>query len=146
MCENERLMETLGASNDHEFARRLIQAAGVAAVPGSSFYSEPQKGFKQLRFCFSESAQLSERCGHVSKNSPSDFPDRSFLPRERRLNLLTTTPLVESPSVTVYRCSGSAKKPHFMAPTARLSQPAISSAPPTGVRGPNHLVPVRQYR
>ena len=23
MCENERLMETLGASNDHEFARRL---------------------------------------------------------------------------------------------------------------------------
>lgn len=57
MCENERLMDALGASNDHEFARRLIQAAGVAAVPGSSFYSEPQKGFKQLRFCFSKSAQ-----------------------------------------------------------------------------------------
>lgn len=56
MCENDRLMESLGATNDHEFARRLIQEAGVAAVPGSSFYSTPEKGLRQLRFCFSKSA------------------------------------------------------------------------------------------
>jgi aminotransferase len=55
MCENENLRELLDANNDHEFARRLIEKTGVASVPGSSFYSNPDKGTKQLRFCFSKS-------------------------------------------------------------------------------------------
>lgn len=55
VCENDRLMKALGANNDHEFARQLISVAGIAAVPGSSFYSSPEKGSKQLRFCFSKS-------------------------------------------------------------------------------------------
>ncbi len=56
MCENDNLMALLGARDDHQFARHLIEAAGVAAVPGSSFYSSAGKGVNQLRFCFSKSA------------------------------------------------------------------------------------------
>ena len=55
MCENDKLMRELGANNDHEFARQLIKTTGVASVPGTSFYSSPDKGLNQLRFCFSKS-------------------------------------------------------------------------------------------
>ena len=36
------------------FTRHLIQEIGVAAVPGSSFYSDPALGRQQVRFCFSK--------------------------------------------------------------------------------------------
>lgn len=55
MSENRPLMEKLGASHDHEFARRLIETTGVASVPGTSFYASTKKGKDQLRFCFSKS-------------------------------------------------------------------------------------------
>jgi aminotransferase len=35
-----------------EFTRHLIQKVGVACVPGSSFYSRPELGARQVRFCF----------------------------------------------------------------------------------------------
>jgi aspartate/methionine/tyrosine aminotransferase len=38
--------------DDVTFARRLILDPGVAAVPGSSFYSRPELGSSQLRFAF----------------------------------------------------------------------------------------------
>src|SRR5262245_15651366 len=38
--------------DDVAFARRLILDPGVAAVPGSSFYSRPELGRSQLRFAF----------------------------------------------------------------------------------------------
>lgn len=38
--------------NDLSFVRYLIEEIGVAAVPGSSFYSEPCKGAHKVRFCF----------------------------------------------------------------------------------------------
>jgi aminotransferase len=38
--------------DDVAFARRLISDPGVAAVPGSSFYSRPELGRTQLRFAF----------------------------------------------------------------------------------------------
>ena len=34
------------------FARRLIADPGVAAVPGSSFFSRPELGRTKLRFAF----------------------------------------------------------------------------------------------
>ncbi len=40
------------ADDDVTFARRLIQDPGVAAVPGSSFYSRPELGRTKLRFAF----------------------------------------------------------------------------------------------
>lgn len=41
-----------GFPNDVEFTRHLIREVGVACVPGSSFYSDPQRGAQQVRFCF----------------------------------------------------------------------------------------------
>lgn len=42
----------LGFANDTEFVRHLIEILGVAAVPGSSFYSHAAGGAQQVRFCF----------------------------------------------------------------------------------------------
>jgi aminotransferase len=41
-----------GFADDLEFARYLVSEVGVAAVPGSSFYSTPGAGRTKLRFCF----------------------------------------------------------------------------------------------
>lgn len=38
--------------DDREFCRHLVQNVGVAAVPGSSFYSLPGGGSRQVRFAF----------------------------------------------------------------------------------------------
>ncbi|MCV4593854.1 aminotransferase class I/II-fold pyridoxal phosphate-dependent enzyme, partial [Escherichia coli] len=45
-------ISAFGFANDVEFTKHLIQKIGVAAVPGSSFYSNPVNGSKQVRFCF----------------------------------------------------------------------------------------------
>jgi aspartate/methionine/tyrosine aminotransferase len=39
-------------ADDVEFTRHLIREVGVACVPGSSFYSVPERGAQQVRFCF----------------------------------------------------------------------------------------------
>ncbi len=63
-----------GFSNDVEFARYLVTDVGVAAVPGSSFYSDAASGRTKLRFCFCKKdetmraaderlAKLAERVG-----------------------------------------------------------------------------------
>src|SRR5262249_16921152 len=41
-----------GFSNDVEFSQYMIREVGVAVVPGSSFYAHPDKGSKQVRFCY----------------------------------------------------------------------------------------------
>lgn len=41
-----------GFQDDVTFCRFLVEEIGVAAVPGSSFYSQPQRGSQQVRFCF----------------------------------------------------------------------------------------------
>ncbi len=41
-----------GFSDDVEFTKHLIREIGVACVPGSSFYSVPERGQQQVRFCF----------------------------------------------------------------------------------------------
>ncbi len=38
--------------DDSQFARYMVEHVGVAAVPGSSFYSDPVSGSSQIRFCF----------------------------------------------------------------------------------------------
>jgi aspartate/methionine/tyrosine aminotransferase len=45
-------ISAFGFSDDVEFTRHLIQQIGVACVPGSSFYSRPELGARQVRFCF----------------------------------------------------------------------------------------------
>jgi len=46
----------LGCTDDVAFARRLVQTAGVGAVPGSSFFSDPASGRTLLRFAFPKQA------------------------------------------------------------------------------------------
>jgi len=41
-----------GFRDDVEFTRHLVREIGVACVPGSSFYSRPELGSQQVRFCF----------------------------------------------------------------------------------------------
>jgi aminotransferase len=41
-----------GFGDDLSFVRHLIENLGVAAVPGSSFYSHNRTGCQQVRFCF----------------------------------------------------------------------------------------------
>ena len=45
-------ISSFGFANDVEFTRHLIREVGVACVPGSSFYSVPERGAQQVRFCF----------------------------------------------------------------------------------------------
>jgi aspartate/methionine/tyrosine aminotransferase len=45
-------ISAFGFNDDVEFTRHLIQKVGVACVPGSSFYSRPELGARQVRFCF----------------------------------------------------------------------------------------------
>ena len=37
-------ISAFGFANDVEFTRHLIREVGVACVPGSSFYSVPERG------------------------------------------------------------------------------------------------------
>jgi aminotransferase len=41
-----------GFENDIEFTKYLIREIGVAVVPGSSFYHQPEMGSQMVRFCF----------------------------------------------------------------------------------------------
>ncbi len=52
IADTSALAERLGAADDTAFSRRLIEVTGVASVPGSSFYSRPGMGSRQVRFCF----------------------------------------------------------------------------------------------
>jgi aspartate/methionine/tyrosine aminotransferase len=45
-------ISNFGFADDVEFTRHLIREVGVACVPGSSFYSVPELGRQQVRFCF----------------------------------------------------------------------------------------------
>ncbi|HST51020.1 MAG TPA: aminotransferase class I/II-fold pyridoxal phosphate-dependent enzyme [Pyrinomonadaceae bacterium] len=45
-------ISAFGFGDDVEFTRFLVREIGVAVVPGSSFYSRPELGARQVRFCF----------------------------------------------------------------------------------------------
>jgi aspartate/methionine/tyrosine aminotransferase len=45
-------ISAFGFDDDVSFAKYLVQEIGVACVPGSSFYGDPQDGAKQVRFAF----------------------------------------------------------------------------------------------
>jgi aminotransferase len=50
MCD----MSGFGFQDDVTFARYLVEAVGVGAVPGSSFFSDPADGAHLIRFCFAK--------------------------------------------------------------------------------------------
>src|SRR6186997_3086501 len=45
-------ISALSEDDDVTFCRRLVESPGVAAVPGSSFYSRPELGRSKVRFAF----------------------------------------------------------------------------------------------
>ena len=49
-----------GFPDDVAFARHLVADVGVAAVPGSSFYSQPLAGRQRLRFHFARKRETLE--------------------------------------------------------------------------------------
>jgi aminotransferase len=49
MCDTSRFDP---AADDVAFARWLVTEAGVATVPGSSFYTDPKHGRDTIRFAF----------------------------------------------------------------------------------------------
>ncbi len=53
----------LGWQNDAAFVRWLIEEIGVAAVPGSSFYSPPEDGRSKVRFMFAKKDETLHEAG-----------------------------------------------------------------------------------
>ncbi|MGH9773495.1 MAG: pyridoxal phosphate-dependent aminotransferase [Candidatus Acidiferrales bacterium] len=65
-------ISAFGAKDDVEFARQLVKNIGVAAVPGSSFFSDPSCGREYLRFAFcKKDATLAAAAERLSKLRPS---------------------------------------------------------------------------
>jgi aminotransferase len=64
-----------GYPDDVTFARHLVAEAGVAAVPGSSFYSDPAAGRQRLRFHFARRRETLEaavgRLGRLGARAPA---------------------------------------------------------------------------
>jgi aspartate/methionine/tyrosine aminotransferase len=52
-----------GFADDVSFVRHLIEKAGVAAVPGSSFFSNSNAGATLIRFCFCKKYETLEEAG-----------------------------------------------------------------------------------
>jgi len=46
--------------DDVAFCKHLLEVAGVAAVPGSSFFSRPEQGARLIRFCFAKKLETLE--------------------------------------------------------------------------------------
>jgi aspartate/methionine/tyrosine aminotransferase len=53
-----------GFPDDVSFVRHMIEHAGVAAVPGSSFFADPELGAQLVRFCFCKKYETLEEAGH----------------------------------------------------------------------------------
>ena len=53
----------LGFENDIALARHMVEKIGVAAVPGSSFFSDPADGSRFIRFCFAKKRETLEEAG-----------------------------------------------------------------------------------
>ena len=49
-----------GFENDVAFAKHLVEKIGVAVVPGSSFYADPERGSQQVRFAFCKKMETLE--------------------------------------------------------------------------------------
>jgi len=53
-------ISAVGHGKDVEFCRWLVEKIGVAAIPASPFYANPQDGAQLVRFAFCKSAEVLE--------------------------------------------------------------------------------------
>jgi aspartate/methionine/tyrosine aminotransferase len=52
-----------GFADDYAFVRHMVERAGVAAVPGSSFFADSSAGKTIIRFCFCKKYETLEEAG-----------------------------------------------------------------------------------
>jgi aminotransferase len=57
-------ISAFGYANDAAFVRHLITNAGLAAVPGSSFFAQTGVGTQYVRFCFCKKYETLELARH----------------------------------------------------------------------------------
>jgi aminotransferase len=56
----------IGFKDDQEAARLILERAGVAVIPGSSFYPNPKDGRSQVRLCYAKKMKdLEEACRRI---------------------------------------------------------------------------------
>jgi aminotransferase len=60
---------SFGFADDTSFARALVQDVGVAAVPGSSFYSAARNGYRKIRFGFPKKMETLRKAVELLKNT-----------------------------------------------------------------------------
>jgi aminotransferase len=58
-----------GFTDDTTFAHALVKDVGVAAVPGSSFYSNPRNGYRKIRFGFPKKMQTLQNAVELLKTA-----------------------------------------------------------------------------
>ncbi len=59
MCD----ISAFGFASDTAMAKYLVEEIGIAAVPGSSFFSDPRLGQHLIRFCFAKKKETLEAAG-----------------------------------------------------------------------------------
>ncbi len=59
MCD----ISAFGFESDTAFCKHLVEEIGVAAVPGSSFFSDPSTGKQLIRFCFAKKPETLQAAG-----------------------------------------------------------------------------------
>ena len=61
----------LGVKDDYDAARVLLEQAGIAVIPGSSFYADPADGRMQIRLCYAKKMpDLEEACRRLRAFKP----------------------------------------------------------------------------
>ena len=63
-----------GYPDDVTFARHLLTQAGVAAVPGSSFFEDPRDGRRLIRFCFCKKYETLEEAAQRLRKHAAELP------------------------------------------------------------------------
>jgi aminotransferase len=66
------VMTDIGAfgESDVSLAHRMVREIGLATVPGSSFYLDPERGRRQLRFSFPKKMETLRRAAERLKRLP----------------------------------------------------------------------------
>ena len=60
-----------GFRDDQEAARVMLERSGVAVIPGSSFYPDPEDGRHQIRICYAKKMNdLEEACRRIRSMKP----------------------------------------------------------------------------
>jgi len=54
--------------DDLSLAHRMVRDIGLATVPGSSFYLEPERGRRQIRFSFPKKMETLRRAAERLKS------------------------------------------------------------------------------